>query len=251
MPRTILITGATSGFGAACAGRFAKDGEKLVLVARRTGRLEKIKSELQSKSQVHIVGLDVRSREDVERTLGNLPEGFSDVDVLINNAGLALGLAPAHEAEMDDWDVMVDTNIKGLMYCTRVLLPSMVERNRGHIVNLGSTAGDWPYPGGNVYGASKAFVKQFSRNLRADLIGKNIRVTNIEPGMAETEFSEVRFKGDKEQAAGVYADTQPLTAEDVAEIVRWVVNLPPRVNINRMEIMPTAQSWGPLAVSRR
>jgi 3-hydroxy acid dehydrogenase/malonic semialdehyde reductase len=172
------------------------------------------------------------------------------VDVLVNNAGLALGLEPAQAADLDDWETMVDTNIKGLMYCTRAILPGMVERKRGHVVNVGSIAGAWPYPGGNAYGATKAFVAQFSRNLRADLLGKNIRVTDVEPGLAETEFSVVRFKGDQERADKVYTGTQPLTGVDIAEIVHWVVSLPAHVNVNSVEVMPTGQAWGPLAIHR-
>jgi NADP-dependent 3-hydroxy acid dehydrogenase YdfG len=250
MPKTILITGASSGFGEACARRFAEDGETLILAARRTDRLRKLRDELKDRSKVHVENLDVRSRKEVEEKLGHLPEGFSEVDVLVNNAGLALGLGQAYQADTDDWETMVDVNIKGLMYCTRTLLPSMVERNRGLIVNLGSVAGDWPYPGSNVYGATKAFVKQFSRNLRTDLLGTALRVTNIEPGMAETEFSIVRFKGDEDDAKKVYENVKPLKAEDIAEIVRWVVNLPLHVNINRLEVMPVCQAWGPLAVKR-
>jgi 3-hydroxy acid dehydrogenase / malonic semialdehyde reductase len=197
------------------------------------------------------ITLDIRKRREVEKSLGNLPECFSHVDVLINNAGLALGMEPAYEADISDWDTMVDTNIKGLMYCTRTLLPAMVARNRGHIINVGSTAGDWPYPGGNAYGATKAFVKQFSRNLKADLLGKAIRITNIEPGMAESEFSIVRFKGDETKAAGVYEGATALTPEDIAEIIHWAVNVPSHVNINRIEVMPICQSWGHLAVDRK
>jgi NADP-dependent 3-hydroxy acid dehydrogenase YdfG len=251
MVKTILITGATSGFGEACAKRFARDGEKLVLVGRRTNRLQKLADTLKSLSPVHILTLDIRVRHEVEKNLGNLPENFSHVDVLINNAGLALGMEPANEADMDDWETMVDTNIKGLIYCTRMVLSGMVARNRGYIVNIGSIAGDWPYPGGNVYGATKAFVKQFSRNLRADLLGKAIRVSNIEPGMAESEFSLVRFKGDIQKAAKVYEGTKALTSEDIAELIHWAVNLPPHININRLEVMPTCQSWGNLAVDRK
>ena len=194
--------------------------------------------------------LDVRGRKDVETAVRELPSPFKDVDVLVNNAGLALGLGPAHEADLDDWETMIDTNIKGMMYCTRNLLPGMKSRNNGHVVNLGSIAGDWPYPGGNVYGATKAFVKQFSRNLRADLFETRIRVTNIEPGLAETEFSIVRFKGDSEKAGQIYKGLDPLHPEDIANIVGWVVNLPVHVNINRVEVMPTCQAWGPLAVHR-
>ncbi len=250
MSGIILITGATSGFGEACTRRFAEEGWRLVLLARRKERLKTLQKKLGGETSVHIVPLDVRNREAVINELSNLPEKFSDVDVLVNNAGLALGLEPAHKADISDWDAMVDTNIKGLTYCTRAVLPGMVARNRGHIVNIGSVAGDWPYPGGNVYGATKAFVKQFSLNLRADLFGTLIRITNIEPGLAETEFSLVRFKGDGEKAAKVYKGIQPITAEDIAEMIYWVATLPAHININRLEVMPTCQTWAPFAIDR-
>ena len=250
MKGTILITGATSGFGKACARRFAETGWRLILTGRRKDRLNALREELQTKTSVHVFELDVRYQEAVMTGLTRLPEKFFEVDVLVNNAGLALGLEPAPESNLSDWDTMVDTNIKGLMYCTRAMLPRMVERNRGHIINIGSVAGDWPYPGGNAYGATKAFVKQFSRNLRADLFGTAIRVTNIEPGLAETEFSVVRFKGDAEKASKVYEGTHPITAEDIAEMIYWVVGLPSHININRLEVMPVCQTWGPFAIHR-
>jgi len=245
MAKTILITGATSGFGEASARRFAAEGWQLILTGRRTERLEQLQQQLGAAVR-QVLTLDVRNRDEVFEKLS----GLDDVDLLLNNAGLALGLEPAWDVNLDDWDTMVDTNIKGLMYCTRALLPQMVRRNTGHIVNVGSTAGSWPYPGGNVYGSTKAFVLQFSRNLRADLLGKKIRVTNIAPGMAETEFSNVRFKGDKEKAAKVYAQAEPLRPENIAEIVYWVASQPAHVNINAVEVMPVDQSWGPLAVHR-
>jgi NADP-dependent 3-hydroxy acid dehydrogenase YdfG len=250
MNNTIMITGATSGFGKACTLRFAKEGWRLILAARRDDRLNDLQEKLGDKTPVHIIVLDVRDQKAVTGELARLPEKFSKIDVLVNNAGLALGLEPAHESELSDWNTMVDTNIKGLMYCTRAVLPEMVRRNQGHIVNIGSIAGDWPYPGGNVYGATKAFVKQFSRNLRADLFGTSVRVTNIEPGMAESEFSEVRFKQDIKKAAKVYEGTRPITPEDIAEMIYWVVSQPPHININRLEVMPTCQTWGPFAISR-
>jgi len=251
MNGTMLITGATSGFGEACARRFAKEGWRFILAARREDRLKALQEELGGETSVHIVTLDVRDQEAVMTQLTNLPDNFSAIDVLVNNAGLALGLEPAHESDISDWNIMVDTNVKGLMYCTRAVLPDMVARNRGHIINIGSVAGDWPYPGGNVYGATKAFVKQFSRNLRADLFGTAIRVTNIEPGLAESEFSVVRFKGDTQKAAQVYDGTQPITPQDIAEMIYWTVNLPPHININRLEIMPVCQTWGPFAIHRK
>ena len=248
--QTIFITGASSGFGAACARIFASNGNRLVLAARRIDPLLALKEELEGKAEVHLIPLDVRDREAVQGAVTSLPERFREVDVLVNNAGLALGLEPAHQASLDDWETMVDTNIKGLMFCTRFILPGMVDRNRGHIVNIGSVAGSWPYPGGNVYGGSKAFVEQFSLNLRCDLLGKQIRVTCIAPGMAETEFSKVRFKGDDEKAASVYQGAKALTAEDIAETILWVVNRPAHVNINTVEVMCTDQAWGPFAVRR-
>ena len=250
MERTVFITGASAGFGAACARLFAARGDRLVLAARREEPLRALSTELARQTAVHPLVLDVRRRSAVREAVEGLPEEFREVEILLNNAGLALGLEPAHETGLDDWEAMVDTNIKGLLYCTRFLLPGMVARNRGHIVNIGSTAGAWPYPGGNVYGGTKAFVEQFSRNLRSDLLGKQVRVTYLAPGMAETEFSLVRFKGDAGQAAKVYAGTQPLTAEDVAGIVLWVTGQPPHVNVNSLEVMSINQSWGPLVVRR-
>jgi NADP-dependent 3-hydroxy acid dehydrogenase YdfG len=246
MTKTILITGATSGFGAACARRFAAAGWRLVLAGRRRERLESLQAELGDAVAATLV-LDVRQRRTVVAALQSLPE----IDVLLNNAGLALGLEPAWQADLDDWETMVDTNIKGVMYCTRALLPGMVARNRGHIINIGSTAGSWPYPGGHVYGATKAFVQQFSRNLRADLLGTKVRVTNLAPGMAESEFSQVRFKGDEQRAANVYQGVEPLRPEDIAEIVLFVASLPSHVNVNTLEVMPVGQSWGHLAVHRQ
>lgn len=248
--QTILITGASSGFGEACARIFASPGNRLVLTARRLEKLEQLKKELVEKCPVHTVKLDVRDRAAVENVVASLPVEFRAIDVLVNNAGLALGLEPSHKVDIEDWEVMVDTNVKGLMYCTRAILPGMVERNRGHVVNISSTAGSWPYPGGNVYGGTKAFVTQFSRNLRADLIGTKVRVTCIQPGMAETEFSNVRFKGNDEAADKVYDGTEPMSAQDIAEAVAWVVNRPAHLNINSIEMMPVCQAWGPLAVYR-
>lgn len=246
---TVFITGATAGFGAAAARRFAKSGAKLVLTGRRSERLDAIKAEL--KVPVHILQFDVREREAVADAIADLPAEFKAIDVLVNNAGLAQGLDPAYKANIDDWETMIDTNIKGLIYCTRAILPGMVERKRGHIINLGSVAGTWPYPGGSVYGGSKAFVHQFSLNLRNDLGGSNVRVTSIEPGMCETEFSVVRFKGDEEAAKKVYQGMTPLSADDIAEQIHWVAGLPAHVNINTLEVMPVAQSWAGFAVHRQ
>lgn len=249
--KTIFITGASAGFGEACARIFAAEGARLILTARRMDKLTALRGELETAAAgIHVVQLDVRDRAAVDSVVAALPEEFREIDVLVNNAGLALGLEPAHQVDIEDWEVMVDTNIKGLMYCTRAILPGMVERNRGHIVNISSTAGSWPYPGGNAYGGTKAFVTQFSRNLRADLIGKKVRVTCIQPGMAETEFSNVRFKGDDAKAKQVYNGVEPLTAVDIAETVSWVVNRPAHVNINALEVMSVNQSWGPFTIHR-
>jgi 3-hydroxy acid dehydrogenase/malonic semialdehyde reductase len=247
-PATVLITGATGGFGGAFARRFAAIGSKLVLAGRKADRLKALRDELNT--EVHTVEVDVRDRSAIEQAFGTLPAGFDEVETLINNAGLALGIEPAQKADLDDWETMIDTNDKGLVFCTRALLPGMIERGCGHVVNIGSVAGSYPYPGGNVYCASKAFVKQFSLSLRADLQGTGVRVTNVEPGMVETDFSLVRFKGDAEKAGKVYADTTPLTPDDVAEAVFWAATLPPHFNVNRLEIMPTTQAFGPLAIHR-
>lgn len=247
---TVLITGASSGFGAAAARSFAEQGKRLVLASRRLELLTKLAAELEGQAPVHCLHLDVRERAAVEASVSALPPEFSEIGLLINNAGLALGLDPAYQASLNDWDSMIDTNIKGLTYLTRCVLPGMVARNRGHIINIGSTAGAWPYAGGNVYGATKAFVEQFSRNLRTDLLGTMVRVTCIAPGMAETEFSQVRFKGDQQQACKVYEGCQPLTAEDVANIIKWVSEQPAHVNINHLEVMSIHQAWGPLTVHR-
>ncbi len=246
--RTVFVTGASAGFGAAIARRFAAGGDRVVLAARRGERITALAGELGA--QAHAVELDVRDRAAVERAVASLPPDFADVDVLVNSAGGAIGLEPAQEADLDDWDAMVDTNVKGPLYVTRALLPGMVARDRGHVVNLGSVAGSYPYPSGNVYGATKAFVEQLSLNLRADLAGKRVRVTNIEPGMVETEFSLVRFKGDEPRARAVYQGFPPLTADDVAEAVHWVANLPAHVNVNRLELMSVMQSFAGFSIKR-
>lgn len=246
----VFVSGASAGFGVAIARRFAGDGARVVLAGRRRERLEQLARELGPAALA--VPLDVRDAAAVEAAVRGLPADFAAVEVLVNNAGLALGLEPAHRARLDDWDRMVDTNIKGLMYLTRAVLPGMVERGRGHVVNIGSVAGEWPYPGGNVYGASKAFVRQFSLNLRADLLGTPVRVTDVEPGLCGgTEFSKVRFHGDEQRAAQVYENADALCAEDVADIVHWVATRPPRVNVNTLSVMPVCQAFAPLAVHRR
>lgn len=247
--KTVLITGASSGFGEATAKLLSKSGYKLILVARRKDKLEKLKKEL--KTEVHIEQTDVTKRGEVEKLFNNLPTNFKNIDVLINNAGLAAGLDLAQDSDLDDWDKMIDTNNKGLVYCTNFALKTMKKRNTGLIINVGSVAGSAPYPKGNVYGATKAFVRQFSRNLRADLAGTDIKVSNIEPGAAETEFSIVRFKGDSEKAKQVYEKTRALQAIDIANTIKWIIEQPMRVNIDNIEIMPIDQTYAGLVTSRR
>jgi len=245
----VFVTGASAGFGAAIARAFVKGGHRVVATARRLDRLEALAKELGP--ALLPIELDVRERAAVEALPGRLPADFANVDVLVNNAGLALGLEPAHRADLDDWYRMIDTNCTGLVTVTRTLLPGMVERNRGHVVNVSSTAASYPYAGGNVYGATKAFVRQFSLNLRADLAGTALRVTDVEPGLCGgTEFSNVRFKGDDDKAAGVYRDVQALTAEDIADSIYWIATRPAHVNINTIELMPVAQSFAGLSIHR-
>jgi 3-hydroxy acid dehydrogenase/malonic semialdehyde reductase len=248
--RTVLVTGASAGFGAAIARRFATTGARVIVCARRVDRLAELTAELGPR--VHAIDLDVRDRAAIERAIGALPSAFAAIDVLVNNAGLAMGLEPAQRAALDDWDQMVDTNCKGLLYVTRVVLPGMVARGHGHVINIGSVAGSYPYPGGNVYGATKAFVHQFSLNLRSDLHGTGVRVTCVEPGMAGgTEFSTVRFGGDEDRARAVYAGMEPLSADDVAEAVHWATSVPAHVNVNTIELMSVAQSFAGFQVHRR
>jgi 3-hydroxy acid dehydrogenase/malonic semialdehyde reductase len=247
--RIALVTGATSGFGRATAEALVRAGARVVATGRRADRLRDLAA--RHPGQVHPVVLDVRDRAAVEAALPALPPEWRAVDVLVNNAGLALGLEPAQRASLDDWDTMIATNCAGLVAMTRAVLPGMVERNRGHVVNVGSVAGTYPYPGGNVYGATKAFVRQFTLNLRSDLVGTAVRATSIEPGMAETEFSLVRFEGDAARAAKVYDGVTPLSGDDVAEAILWAVSLPAHVNVNAIELMPVQQAFAPFTVSRR
>ncbi|AIR86261.1 malonic semialdehyde reductase [Pantoea sp. BL1] len=245
----IFVTGATAGFGESITRRFIANGHKVIASGRRAERLKELKDELGA--NLYTVQLDVRNRAAIDEAIAALPAEWRDIDVLVNNAGLALGIEPAHKANIEDWENMIDTNNKGLVYMTRAVLPAMVERNVGHIVNIGSIAGSWPYQGGNVYGATKAFVRQFSLNLRTDLHGTALRVTDIEPGLVGgTEFSNVRFKGDDGRADAVYEGTTALTAEDVTEAVYWVTTLPKHVNINTLEIMPVSQTLAGLKVHK-
>ena len=244
----IFITGATSGFGAAMAKRFAHEGHKVIATGRRIKRLIDLKKEFPD--NILPLQMDVSNRADVKNAINGLHEEWKHIDVLINNAGLAVGSNPAQNSSLDDWKVMVDTNINGVLYCTHAILPGMVERNKGHIINLGSVAGEFPYQGGNVYGATKAFIHQFSLNLRSDLLGKNIRVTNVEPGMCKTEFSEVRFAGDTNKAKAVYSGMSPLTANDIAQTIEWIMTRPEHVNINVISLMPTQQAFAGFSVDR-
>ena len=248
--KTIFITGASSGFGEATARKFSSVGHRLILLARRREKLIDLAHQLGGENKCHLISADVRDKEEVENALSGLPEEFRSIDILVNNAGLALGLGPAEDASLKDWEIMVDTNIKGVIYLTKAVLPGMIRRGHGQIINIGSVAGSWPYPGGNVYGSTKAFVQQFSRNLRSDLSGKNIRVSLVEPGMSETEFSLIRFEGDQEKAKAVYHSMSPLSADDIAETVFWICSMPAHVNVNQIELMPIAQAWAPFSVYR-
>jgi serine 3-dehydrogenase len=241
--KVVLITGASSGIGRACAERFAAEGARLVLTARRLPRLEELKGKLEREAgaEVHVLPLDVRDREAVARFADDLFARGLTPDVLVNNAGLASGLDKLQEGRLDDWDRMIDTNVKGLLFVSRAILPMMLARGRGHVVNLGSIAGRQVYPAGNVYNATKFAVRALTEGMNADLLGTPIRVSSVSPGLVQTEFSEVRFHGDAEQAAKVYAGTRPLTPGDVADAVAYVVNAPEHVCIHELIIMPTAQ----------
>ena len=247
--RIALVTGATSGFGLATAEAFLRAGARVVAMARRKDRLDALASRHAGK--VHPVTVDLRERGAIEKAVAGLPADFAELDVLVNNAGLALGLEPAHRASLEEWDQMIETNCRAVAAMTRAVLPGMVARNRGHVVTVGSVAGTYPYPGGNVYGATKAFVHQFMLNLKADVLGTAVRVTSVEPGMAETEFSLVRFGGDAARARKVYEGLTPLRGEDIAEAILWAVSLPAHVNVNAIELMPVQQAFSPFAFARK
>lgn len=245
----IVITGASAGIGAAIAKRFAKEGHPLALTARRLDKLEMLRDEL--KGEIGIYELDITSWDAVAEVFQQIEKKQGPIEVLVNNAGCGFGLDPAYQGKIEEWDQCVDTNIKGLLYCTRAALPSMVKRDKGHIINLGSIAGTYPYPGGNVYGGTKAFVHQFTLNLKSDLLGTKVRASCIEPGLVGgTEFSVVRFRGDEAKAAKVYENTQALQPEDIAEVIYFCHALPAHVNINTVEIMPVCQASAPTAIHR-
>lgn len=248
MTKTVLITGATSGFGAASAKRFAGAGWRVIATGRRADRLQVLVDQFGAE-RVHAAAFDVRDVDATHAALDALPAQFCDIDLLVNNAGLAQGTLPAQRANLDDWRTMIDTNITALVTLTHRLLPTLIAR-RGAIINISSVAATYPYTGGNAYGGSKAFVSQFSLGLRADLHGTGVRVTTLEPGMAETEFTLVRTHGDQGASDALYKGAKPMTAEDIAETIWWVANLPPHLNINRLEMMPTSQSFAGFQIAR-
>ena len=248
MNKIVLITGATSGIGLACARKFAANGDKLILTSRNEQRLAEIKKELDT--AVVTLAFDVRNREEAEAQISSLPADWQNIDVLVNNAGLALGLEPEYEGDLDDWGTMIDTNIKGLLIMTRLVVPGMVKRNHGHIINVGSVAGDAAYAGGNVYCATKAAVKALSDGLRIDVADTAIRVTNLKPGLVETNFSNVRFRGDNERAANVYKGIKPLTGDDIADVAVYAANAPAHVQIAEVLILATHQASGSVIVRK-
>ena len=249
MDKIAFITGATSGFGKAAAKRFAEDNWSLVLSGRRIERLLDLKEELTV--PVHVIQLDVRDADAVKQAIDSLPAEFSSITALVNNAGLALAPEGSPDVDLKDWHTMIDTNVTGLVNVTHALLPTLIKNGTGSsIINVGSIAGQWPYPGSHVYGASKAFVKQFSYNLRCDLQGTGVRVTDLSPGIAETEFTLVRTKGNQTASDNLYQGTTPLSAEDIAEQMFYIATLPEHININRVEVMPTRQAWSAFAIDR-
>ncbi len=241
---TVLVTGATAGIGRACAEQFAAAGARLAICGRRASRLEALAKELSERhgADVHAFPLDVRGLAQVEKALASFPAGFRDIDILVNNAGLALGMEPVQEGRTDDWDEMIDTNVRGLLYVTRTVVGAMVKRGRGHVINIGSIAGHEVYPGGNVYCASKFAVTAINRGLAIDTLGTGVRVSSVDPGMVDTEFSLVRFHGDAEKAGSVYDGLQPLSGQDVADAVEYCASRPPHANVREMILMPTAQA---------
>jgi NADP-dependent 3-hydroxy acid dehydrogenase YdfG len=249
MNKTVLITGATSGIGLACAKKFAENGDKVIMTGRNEQRLSEIRKELEAKgAKVLTLTFDVRDREKAAKYIHELPAEWQEIDVLVNNAGLALGLEPEYEGSYDDWETMIDTNIKGLLTMTRLVVPGMVARNRGHIINVGSVAGDAAYAGGNVYCATKAAVKALSDGLRIDVANTAIRVTNLKPGLVETNFSNVRFHGDNDRAATVYKGIKPLTGDDIADVAVYAANAPEHVQIAEVLILATHQASGSVIV---
>ncbi|MER2163785.1 MAG: SDR family NAD(P)-dependent oxidoreductase [Psychrobacter alimentarius] len=246
----VLITGASAGFGKALAERLVAKGHRVIGCARRLEKLNAL-AETLGENFLPVV-MDVSDTDSIPNIIANLPDGFNQIDVLVNNAGLALGTEPAYKANLDDWMRMTDTNVKGLIALTHAVLPAMVDRDSGYIINVGSIAGNWPYFGGNVYGATKAFIKQFSLNLRADLVGTQVRVTNIEPGVvAGTEFSNVRYHGDNAKAAKVYDGFKTMTGEDIGDILLWLIESPAHINVNRLEVMPVAQTYNGLTIAKQ
>ena len=251
MKKTVLITGATSGIGLACARKFAENGDRLILTGRKEGLLLEIREKLTAKgTEVLTLAFDVRDREKAKQYINDLPEEWQEVDVLVNNAGLALGLEPEYEGSFEDWETMIDTNIKGLLTMTRFVVPGMVRRNRGHIINIGSVAGDAAYANGNVYCATKAAVKTLSDGLRLDVAHTAIRVTNLKPGLVETNFSNTRFHGDTERAANVYKGIKPLTGDDIADVAVYAANAPEHVQIAEVLILATHQGSGSVIVRK-
>ena len=251
MNKTILITGATSGIGLACARKFAANGDRVILTGRNEQRLAEIRNELTAKgTDVLTFVFDVRDREQAKACIASLPQEWQAIDVLVNNAGLALGLEPEYEGDLDDWETMIDTNIMGLLTMTRLVVPGMVERNSGHIINVGSVAGDAAYAGGNVYSATKAAVKALSDGLRIDVANTAIRVTNLKPGLVETNFSNIRFRGDNDRAANVYKGIQPLTGDDIADVAVYAANAPAHVQIAEVLILATHQASGSVIVRK-
>lgn len=251
MSKCVLITGATSGFGLAAAKRFAKEGWRIIALGRREERLIELAKQLSTMTDIHYCPVDIRDKNALEQAISQLPEAFQAIQVLINNAGLALGRDSSVESDLEDWHTMIDTNITGLVNMTHILLPTLIKQESATVINLASVAAHYPYPGSHVYGASKAFVAQFSKNLRCDLSKYGVRVTSLEPGLSESEFSLVRFKGDKETASNIYEGTAPLQPDDIANIMYWIATQPAHINVNSIEVMPIVQSWNRLNIEKK